>query len=120
MQTDSPMPSRKWQKIGMGVGAGMVLLSFILWTRASSLQDQIDSAPHDTPNDFIHLKDLESQADGAAGGGNLFFVTGAILAGVSGYYYWKKGRAHRTQTARIIPTAFPHGAGLVLSFGGGQ
>ncbi len=112
-------PNRKWQKIGIGVGAGLVLLSFVMWTSASGKQEEIDNAPHDTPADFQRLSELESEADGLAGGGNLFFIGGVVLAGISGYYYWKKGRAARTQSARITPTVFSGGAGVVLSVGGG-
>lgn len=119
-QTDAPRPSRTLQKVGMGVGAGLVLLSFVMWTQASSKQDEIDNAPANTPADFMRLRDLESEADGLAGGGNLFFIAGVVVGGVSAYYYWKKGRQARPQTARVTPTVFPHGAGLVLSFGGGQ
>jgi hypothetical protein len=119
-QTDTQPPSRKWQKIGMGVGAGLVLLSFVMWTGASSKQDEIDNAPANSPADFMRLRDLESEADGLAGGGNLFFIAGVVVGGVSAYYYWKKGRQARPTTARVTPTVFPHGAGLVLTFGGGQ
>jgi len=117
---DTPAPSRKWQKIGMGVGAGMILISFVLWTGASGKQEEIDNAPHDSPADFKHLQDLEDEADGLAGGGNLFFIAGVALTAVSAYYYWKKGRAARSRTAQITPTVFPHGAGVVLTWGGGQ
>lgn len=117
---DAPAPNRKWQKIGIGVGSGLVLLSFIMWTQASSKQEAIDSAPTNTPADFIRLRELERDADGLAGTGNLFFIAGVVLGGVSGYYYWKKGRAARAQTARVTPTVFPNGAGVVLTFGGGQ
>jgi hypothetical protein len=41
-----------------------------------------------------------------------------VLGGISGYYYWKKGRQARTQTAVIAPVVFPGGAGVVLSLGG--
>jgi hypothetical protein len=117
---DSGPPSRRWQKIGIGVGAGMVLLGAIMWTQASAKQDEIDNAPHDTPADFVHLRQLEDDADGLAGGGNLFVIAGVALAGVSAYYYWKKGRAHHATTtaARITPTVFAHGGGVVLTFGG--
>lgn len=117
---DGTGPNRKWQKIGMGVGAGMALLGVLMWSSASSKQDEIDSAPADTPTDFIRLQELEDEADGLAGGGNLFFLAGAALGGVSAYFYWKKGRDYRTQTARITPTVFPGGGGVVLTFGGAQ
>jgi hypothetical protein len=115
--TDAP-PNRGWQKVGIGVGASLVLLSVIMWTQASGKQEEIDNAPHDTPADFQRLRDLEEDADGLAGSGNLFFLAGVVLGGVSGYYYWKKGRAARTQSARITPTILPGGAGVVLSYGG--
>lgn len=115
---DAPPPSRKWQKIGMGVGAGLVLLSFVMWTGASGKQEEIDNAPTNTPADFQRLRDLEDEADGLAGGGNLFFIAGVALTAVSAYYFWKKGRVARTRAA-IVPTAFPHGAGVVLTWGGG-
>lgn len=119
--TSSPegVPNRKWEKIGMGVGGGMMVLGVLLWAQASSIQDEIDNKPMPrSPADFKALSDLEKQGDGAAGGGNLFFIVGAGVAGVSAYYYWRAGRSHSTQTARIAPAAFPHGAGLTLSFGG--
>lgn len=112
-------PNRKWQKIGMGVGGGMMLLGVLLWAKASSIQNEIDNKPMPrSPADFRALADLEKQGDGAAGGGNLFFVVGAGVAGVSAYYYWRAGRSHSTQTAHIAPAAFPHGAGVTLTFGG--
>jgi hypothetical protein len=119
MQVDAAPPSRRWQKIGMGVGGGMMVLGVLLWAKANSIQDDIDAKPMPrSPADFKALSDLEKQGDGAAGGGNLFFIVGAGVAGVSAYYYCRAGRSHSTQTARIAPAAFPHGAGLTLSFGG--
>ena len=99
----------------------MAVLGVVLWAAASSKQDEIDIAPHNTPADFIKLRQLEDDADGLAGGGNLFFVAGVALAGVSGYFYWRAGREHRSSsTARLSPTVFPHGGGVVLTLGGAQ
>lgn len=113
-------PDRRLQKIGMAAGAGLVLLGIVMWGAASSKQSEIDDAPVNTPADFVRLRELEQDADGLAGGGNLFFLGGVALGGISAYYYWKKGRLARAQTARITPTVFPHGAGVVLTFGGAR
>lgn len=111
--------SRRLQKIGMGVGAGFVVLGFIMWGQAADVQGQIDDKPEPrTSADFQDLRDLEQKGDDLAGAGNLFFLAGAVLGGVSTYYYVKAGKAQHAQTARITPTAFPHGAGLTLTIGG--
>ncbi len=111
-------PRRKKEMIGMGIGGGMMLLGVLFWAGASSKQGEIDAAPADTPADFMHLQQLEKDADGLAGGGNLFFVGGLVVTAVSGYLYWRKGRQARAHTAQITPAVFPHGGGVVLTFGG--
>ncbi|HEY5951077.1 MAG TPA: hypothetical protein VIV40_36550, partial [Kofleriaceae bacterium] len=57
------------------------------------------------------------KGDDIAGAGNLLFIVGAGLGGVSAYYYFKAGRS-RTQTARIAPAVFPGGGGVTLTIGG--
>lgn len=110
---------KRWPKIGMGVGAGLVALGMLMWASASDVQDQIDNAPEPrSPADFKALQDLERKGDDRAGAGNLFFITGAALGGVSAYFYVKAGKSASTQTARIAPAAFPHGAGVTLTIGG--
>jgi hypothetical protein len=112
-------PSRRLQKIGMGVGGGFVLLGMLMWLSAADVQSEIDDKPEPTsPADFAKLRDLEKQGDDIAGAGNLFFLIGAGLGGVSAYYYWKKGKAGSAQTARVAPTAFPGGGGITLTIGG--
>lgn len=113
--------SRRLPKIGMGVGAGFVLLSFLMWSQANDVQGQIDDAPEPrTPADFAELADLEKRGDNLAGAGNLFFFTGAIVGGVSAYLYWRAGSSSSSSmhTARIAPAALPHGAGVTLTIGG--
>jgi hypothetical protein len=111
-------PRRKNEMIGMGIGGGMMLLGVLFWAGASSKQGEIDDAPANTPADFVHLQQLEKDADGLAGGGNLFFVGGLVVTAVSGYLYWRKGRDARSRTAQVAPAVFPHGGGVVLTFGG--
>jgi hypothetical protein len=114
-------PNRRLQKIGMGVGGTFVALGFILWSQASGKQAEIDAATLNTPADFRRVQELESEGDTLAGAGNFFFLTGVLVGGVSGYFYWRKGRqATSTGQARIAPAAFPHGAGLTLTIGGAR
>jgi hypothetical protein len=115
---DAPR-SRRLQKIGMGVGGGFVLLSIVMWMSASSVQSDIDDKPEPvSPADIQALRDLETKGDDIAGAGNLFFLVGAGLGGVSAYYYWKAGKSSNAQTARIAPAAFPGGGGVTLTIGG--
>lgn len=111
---------RRLELTGMAVGGGLVVLSFIMWAEAASTQSDIDAAPTKSVNDFQNLEDLETQADTYAGLGNLMFVGGLAVAGVSTYFWWRDRKAGSTQQARIAPAVFDHGAGITLSFGGGR
>jgi hypothetical protein len=109
-------PRRRLQKIGMGIGGGLVLIGVLMWREASKVENDIDSKPEPrSPADFQELRDLEKKGDDIAGAGNVMFLAGAALAGVSAYYYWRAGRASNAQTARIAPAAFPNGAGVTLT-----
>jgi hypothetical protein len=111
---------RRLELTGMAVGGGFVLLSLIMFAEASSTQSDIDAAPTRTPQDFKNLQDLESQADTYAGLGNVMFIGGLAVAGVSTYFWWRDRKHPSSQQARIAPAVFDHGAGLTLSFGGGR
>lgn len=110
-------PSRKLQVAGMVGGGVLVALSFGFWGRADEIQSEIDVAPSRTKADIIHIQELEKEGDRFANAGNLFFIAGVVVAGVSTYYFIKKGRASRT-TAALAPAVFDHGAGLALTIGG--
>jgi hypothetical protein len=117
-ETADPPRHSKLPAIGMATGGGLVVLSFLMWGQAQNLQGQIDSAPIATPADFRNLQDLERRADGAAGVGNLFFVAGAVLGGVSAYLYVRDRRRARTRQAQLAPAVFPNGGGITLLIGG--
>ncbi len=103
---------------GLAIGGGLVVLSVILWAEAGSVQGDINNAPVRTPTDFKNLQDLESKADAYSGLGNLCFLGGLVVGGISGYFFWKDRRAHSASMARLTPTVFDHGAGLAFTYGG--
>ncbi len=116
------MPNRGRQRLelaGMIGGGALVLIGFMCWGSASDIQSQVDGAPTQTKPQIDALRDLESRGDAYAAWGNVFFLGGAVLGGISTYLFIKDRRAHRhATTARIAPTVFDHGAGLALTFGG--
>ncbi len=103
---------------GMIGGAGLVLLGFVMWGQASGTQSDIDKAPSRTVMDLTNLQQLEKQGDNQASLGNLFFVGGLVLGGVSTYFFIRDRGRRQDPVARITPTVFPHGGGLALTIGG--
>jgi hypothetical protein len=120
MQSDKRPKDRKRLYIaGMAGGGGAAFLGIILWTAASATQGQIDDVKVKTKADLQHLKDLEGRGDSLSNWGNVFFLGGLAVAGVSTYFYVKYRRnKHETRSALITPTVFDHGGGLTLTFGG--
>ena len=114
-------PSRGKQRLvlaGMIGGGALVLIGFMCWGSASDIQSQIDDAPTQTKPQLDALADLESRGDSYAAWGNVLFLGGVVLGGVSTYFFIKDRRARRhATTARITPTIFDHGAGIALTFG---
>jgi hypothetical protein len=105
----SPLPM-----IGAITGGAFVLVGFMCWGKAGSLQSEIDDAPAETSADFDAIKELERQADSYAGAGNFLFLAGAVLGGVSAYFLIKN-RRQRSTTAQIGPALFDHGAGIAIT-----
>lgn len=103
---------------GLIGGPALLLLSFVLWGQASSTQDQINTAPTKTKQDIQNLQNLEQQGRSQAGGGNLLFVGGVVIAGISAYFFFRDRQHHSAAQARITPTVFDHGAGVTLTLGG--
>jgi hypothetical protein len=114
-------PSRGRQRLvlaGMIGGGALVLIGFMCWGSASDIQSQIDEAPTQTKPQLDALADLEARGDSYAAWGNVLFLGGVVLGGISTYFFIKDRRARRhATTARITPTIFDHGAGIALTFG---
>ncbi len=109
---------KRLELAGMIGGGALVLIGFMCWGSANDIQSQIDNAPTQTKPQLNALADLESRGDSYAGAGNVLFLGGVIIGGVSTYFFIKDRRAHRhATTARITPTVFDHGAGIALTFG---
>lgn len=116
MVIDTP-PRSPLPLVGAITGGAFVLIGFMCWGKAGSLQSEIDDAPSQTVADFDAITELERQADSYAGVGNLLFLGGAILGGISAYYLIKNKRKRASTTAQISPALFDHGAGVVLTIG---
>jgi hypothetical protein len=114
---DRPRPRRRLQLAGMVGGGAMLVAGLVFWGSAASVQSEIDAAPVGTKEQLRHLEDLEAQGDGYATAGNVFFVGGLVLGGISTYYFVKSGR-RRASSARLVPTVWGDGAGLALAIGG--
>jgi len=116
VQLDQPRTSRA--VTGMAIGGGLIVVSVILWAEAGSVQNDINNAPTRTPTDFKNLKDLESKGDTYSGLGNLTFIGGLVVGGISGYFFYKDRKAASSAQARITPTLVDHGVGLAFTYGG--
>lgn len=117
-------PSRRRTQLqiaGMAGGGAMVLVGFLLWGEAGTIQEDIDVHPTATREQLQALAELERRGDGYATWGNVMFLGGAVLGGVSTYLYLKDRKARSaTHTARIAPTVMGSGAGLTLTLGGSR
>lgn len=106
------------RKLGVAFAAGGVIalaIGISLWSGASGLQDQIDSAPDGTLAQIEALKDLEDRAGSKALWGNVFFVVGLAAAGVGGYFLWQD---HKNRGATVAPVPTEDGTGMTLVLGG--
>lgn len=118
-QADQPgLRDRRLELAGMIGGGGLLALGVVLWSTASSTQDDINRAPTRTRQDLANLRDLESRGDLYAAAGNVLVATGAVLGGLATYLYIRDRRAASASTARLVPTVIDHGAALVLTVGG--
>lgn len=116
---DQPRAGRGLQIAGMIGGGALILVGFGMWGAAGDVQSEIDANPKRTRQDFTDLEALETRGDQLSGTGNLLFLAGAVLGGISTYYFIKKGKQQRSAaTAVIAPTLLPDGGGgIVFTWG---
>jgi len=114
----NPM-GRRLQLAGMIGGGTLTLIGFLLWGEAGTIQEQVDQHPVNTAAQLDDLKLLEARGDSYAAWGNVMFLGGAVIGGISTYYFIKGRRAaNRAPTVGVAPAVFDHGAGFTLTFGG--
>ena len=101
---------------GMAGGAVLAGIGVVLWLKASSIEGDIHAAPTRTSADVQHLLDLESRGDRYALWGNVTFIGGVAIAGVSGYLFWRS-RHSSTAQARVTPLLLDHGGGIAFTYG---
>lgn len=121
---DSPGDARRSLRLpiaGMAAGGALIVVGVIFWGAANNVQDDIDRAPSNTRAQILELQRLEDKASGYATAGNLMVIGGAVLGGVSTYYFIKRRRGMRAQASamRFAPAVFPGGGGISLVIGGG-
>jgi len=117
-QPMDPATRRRLEIAGIAGGGGLFAVGLVLWAAASGVQGDINKAPTVTRQDLVDLKNLESKGDTYATLGNVFIITGLVAGGVSTYFYIRDRRAGSSASvARLTPTVFDHGAGLVLTLG---
>jgi len=116
---DGESPTRRRLLLaGIIAGGTLSTIGFLLWGEAGTIQEEVDTHPTRTAAELDDLKQLEQRGDSYAAWGNVLFLGGAVLGGISTYFYVKDRRARAARTARIAPAVFDHGAGITLTLGG--
>jgi hypothetical protein len=113
-------PMSRTTKIGIATFAGGVVLTtvgVVLWSKASNLEDDIQSAPNRTQDEVDALLEMEQDADRYALFGNITFVAGLAVAGVGAYFVWRGHRERSSAHARITPMVLGGGGGVVFTWG---
>ena len=99
--------NRKRNKgIILAAGGGVALvIGLVLWSNKSGVQEDIDAAPTNTPDDFARLEELESRAFKYAMVGNVMVLTGLAVGGYGGWIIYQDRKERRAVvTPMITPT----------------
>jgi hypothetical protein len=112
-------PRLKLAGAGLAIGAVTTVGGLLLWSKASGIQDDIDSAPVRNINDIRNLQALEERGDTASLWGNVLVFTGATVAGISGYILYKDWKSKKNSPAvSVYPGLIQHGFTVVVRVGG--
>ncbi len=103
--------------VGAISGGVLAAVGLVLWSQASSTQDDIDRAPTGTASDLRRLQDLEASGRSHALWGNVAVITGVAVGATCAYLYWRERRRSPRQVA-ITPMVHSRGIGLTFTFGG--
>jgi hypothetical protein len=117
-QPEQPSGGHPGLWVGVVGGGVLVAIGIGLWGAANATETEIKAQPTTSTADIQKLRNLESTGDGQAMGGNLLFIAGVAVAGISGFYLWRAHHHHNSGQASLAPMATPHAAGLTLTIGG--
>lgn len=120
-QVDRPKDRGSLYLGGMATGATMFVVGAVLWSKAASIQSEIDTAAVRTRADLVRLQELEADGDSYAGWGNVLAIGGVLVGGASTYLFFRNRRQVRSaRTATLTPLVFPGGGGLAFTLGGAR
>jgi hypothetical protein len=87
-------------------GGVALLIGLALWSNKSSVQQDIDDAPTDDPDDFARLEELESRAFKYAMIGNVMVLAGLSVGAYGGWMIYQDSKERQmTVTPEVTPTS---------------
>lgn len=92
-------------------GGVVFVIGLALWSNKSSVQEDIDAAPTDEPEDFTRLEELESRAFKYAMVGNVMVLTGLVVGGYGGWIIYQD---RKERSVAVVPQVTPTSAGVAV------
>jgi hypothetical protein len=120
---DQPPRTRKW--IGVGVAAGGVVIAGVGLVFGAKASSSLDSAKTLCGDDLVCRNDADydkgkkliSDARSQATLSTVFVIGGGVAIAAGVVVYLTAPKAHRTETARVVPSVTPQSVGVAVTGG---